>query len=270
MDFTYNWAHNLFVLWALGFLQWGVLRLKTQSLTLVFTTPSLSHKATSLSFGMVPLLSSCLLLRVFSHPLNFSSQSLFYSVRSVGVSWLFLIISGNVGPIPLCLSGCFVGSGSSGIGTGFHLRNDVWQRYSLRLYWAAETCIPKQSHSCLGCKCPSKARIVPRGVWAKIAGPTCLRSRITARGLGPWLSGPGALPRTRGQGQGSYHWAGVKGLMGSGIPYHTTTFIKNKKLHNLKLRLHKLGLQIAQSKPNLHTSLENLGLQITIWLKALC
>ena len=141
MDFTYNWAHNLFILWALGFLLWVVLRLETQSLTLVFTTPSLSHKATSLSFGIVPLLSSCLIFRV-SNSLNFSSQSLIYSVRSMGVSWLFLIISGNGGLIPLCLSGCFVGSGSSGIRTGSHLRKDVQQRYSPRLYRATETCIP--------------------------------------------------------------------------------------------------------------------------------
>ena len=29
------------------------------------------------------------------------------------------------GLIPLCLSGCFVGSGSSGIRTGSHLQKDV-------------------------------------------------------------------------------------------------------------------------------------------------
>ena len=184
--------------------------------------------------------------------------------------WLFLIISGNGGPIPLCLSGCCVGGGSSGIGTNSHLQKDVRQWYFPRPYWVAETCIPEQSRSYLGCNWPGKVQNAPWGVWAKIASSTCFRSRIMVRGLGPWLGRPGALSRAKGQGQGSYHWAGVKGLMGSGIPYHTTTFIKNKKLHNLKLSLHKLGLQIAQSKPNLHTSLENLGLQITIWLKLLC
>ena len=34
------------------------------------------------------------------------------------------------------------------------------------------------------------------------------------------------------------------------------------KIHNLKLSLQKLGLQIAQYKLNPHTSLEDLGLQI--------
>ena len=39
---TYNWAHNLFVLWALGFLLWVGLCLETQSLTIVFASPPLS------------------------------------------------------------------------------------------------------------------------------------------------------------------------------------------------------------------------------------
>ena len=37
-----------------------------------------------------------------------------------------MIISGNGGPIPSFLSECFVGSGSSGIGTGSHLLKAVW------------------------------------------------------------------------------------------------------------------------------------------------
>ena len=60
-------------------------------------------------------------------------------------------------------------------------------------------------------------------------GPTCLRSRVTARSLGLWISEPGALPRTKGQGQGSYHWAGVKGPMGSRVPYCTILYIQSRE-----------------------------------------
>ena len=41
-----------------------------------------------------------------------------------------MIISGNDGPIPSCLSECFVGTGSGGIGIGSHLLKGVRQKYS--------------------------------------------------------------------------------------------------------------------------------------------
>ena len=99
------------------------------------------------------------------------------------------------------LSGYFVGSGSSGIRTSSNLLKAVRQQYSPRLYWAAEIWYSQ------AITFPSETRLTkqgpdcaPRHVWAKITGPTCLRSSIATQGLGPWLSEPGALPCTRGQG----------------------------------------------------------------------
>ena len=44
-------------------------------------------------------------------------------------------------------------------------------------------------------------------------------SCIVARGLAPWPSGFGALPRIRGWGYGPYHRAGVQGPKDLGTPY---------------------------------------------------
>ena len=59
-------------------------------------------------------------------------------------------------------------------------------------------------------------------VRVKITGSMGIGSCIVARGLGPWPSGPKALPRTRGWGYGSYHRARVQGPKGLGTPYHTS------------------------------------------------
>ena len=72
-------------------------------------------------------------------PPSSSFSSLIYSSRLVEGLWLFLVISGHGGPIPLPLSGCLVGSRSRGFGTDSHLKRNILQRYSLEQYRAAET-----------------------------------------------------------------------------------------------------------------------------------
>ena len=61
------------------------------------------------------------------------------------------IISSNRGSIPSFLSGCFIGSGSNGIGTSSHLQKVIRQQYSLRQYQAVETCTPEQPRSLPRC-----------------------------------------------------------------------------------------------------------------------
>ena len=144
----------------------------------------------------------------FPTPLT-SHPSLIYSVRSVRVSWLFLIIGGSGGPIPLFLSGCFIGSGSSGIGIGSHLLKAIWQRYSLRLYHAAETWYLEQSRSCLRRSWSGKAQIAPRGVSEPRLQAQCALGQASRHeawahglaGLGPYpVQGVGARDCTIGLG----------------------------------------------------------------------
>ena len=105
MDFTYNWVHNLFVLWVLGFLLWVVIRLETQSLTLVFATSSLSLKTTPPSFGIVPLLSVCSSQNCQPLP---SKHVLLFIARGEWRCHDYTFTRVNRGPIPSFLSGCFV------------------------------------------------------------------------------------------------------------------------------------------------------------------
>ena len=68
--------------------------------------------------------------------------------------WLSLFISGNDGPIPLCLSGCLGRRGGSGIGTDFHLEKPAWQRYRLWQHQEAETLL------CRAILLPTKLRSI--------------------------------------------------------------------------------------------------------------
>ena len=112
MGWSNDWAHNLFVLWALDFLQWVVPDSETQMQALVSLIPLLFLVSLSL-LTATPLWSPPPLSSSHSPPIN--------SSRWVGKSWSFLIVSGNGGPMSLSLSGCSVGS-RSGIGTGSHLK----------------------------------------------------------------------------------------------------------------------------------------------------
>ena len=107
--------------------------------TLLFTSQSHSF----FSLGLVPLFSFVLSLELPT-PI-FSFYSLIYNLRWVEVSWLFLIISGNGGPIPTFLSGlsgCFVGNDGNGIETSSCHQKAVRQRHSLRQYRDAGTLYP--------------------------------------------------------------------------------------------------------------------------------
>ena len=126
-----------------------------------------------------------------------------------------MIINGNKGPIPLFLSGCSIGSGSNGIGTGSYLQKAVQQRYSLRQYWAIETWYPRAITFL------SKMQLIGRGpncasmcVRLKITGSMGIGSCIVAQGLGPYLV-QGNL------GYGQYHRVKVQGPKGLGdsVPY---------------------------------------------------
>ena len=132
---TYNWAHNLFILWVLNFLLWVILHSETQSLIFVFACPSFSHKATPLSFGIVPLLSMCSPQNC--QPPHLNPFSPLFSSRWVEVSDYSLTYV-NGGPIPSFLSGRSIGKGGNGIGTDSHLQKPARQRYSHRHYWATE------------------------------------------------------------------------------------------------------------------------------------
>ena len=105
-NFTSNWAHNLFVSWALCFLLWVVLRVKTPSLTLVFTTPSFSHKATSLFFWDSP---STLCVFFPGLPTSTSKSILLFIAQGEWRCDDYSLTRANRGPIPSFLSGCSVG-----------------------------------------------------------------------------------------------------------------------------------------------------------------
>ena len=120
-----------------------------------------------------------------------------YSSRWVRKSWLFLIVSGNGGPMSLSLSGCSVGS-RSGIGTGSHLKepfgSDIPQGNIAQL--RSDTL--EQSCSRSWCSRPSKAQVMDQGVWAKVTGPMGLRLSIVACSPGAQHSELRALPWTKG------------------------------------------------------------------------
>ena len=142
-----------------GFLTMGGSMLGSPNTLLFPQIPLFTSRSCSPSFLEWSLFSLNILSRIVSPFFSFSF--LIYSVRSMGMPWLFLIISENGGPIPLCLSGCFVRSGSSGIGTGSHLQKDVRQGYSPRPYRATKTCIPEHSCSYPWCNWPGEARNAP-------------------------------------------------------------------------------------------------------------
>ena len=142
-----------------GFPTMGGSMLRSPNTPLFPQIPLFTSHSCSPSFLEWSLFSLNILSRIASPFFSFSF--LIYSVRSVGMPWLFLIISGNGGPIPLCLSGYFVESGSSGIGTDSHLQKDVQQRYSPRPYRAVETCIPEHSRSYPWRNWPGEAQNAP-------------------------------------------------------------------------------------------------------------
>ena len=158
------------------------------SYTLVFTNSSLplTRSLSSLLMWLPPFLSSL--------PLYFSLHSPIYSSRWMEVLWLFLVISGNGGPIPSFLSGCSIGSGDNGIGTSSHLQKVVWQRYSPRQYWVVET------WSFRGITFPSKLQLIGKG-W-----------------IGPQSVAGSRLQVQWALGQASWHEARAHGLAGLG-PY---------------------------------------------------
>ena len=196
MGWSNAWSHNLFVLWALDFLLWVVPDSKTQMHTLVSLSPLLFLVLLSLLTATPPP----------PPPPPSSHSPSIYSSRWVGKSWLFLIVSGNRGPMSLLLSGCLVGSGSmsgkSGIGTGSRLKRAIWQGYSPRQNQTIEMWHLEQSCSYPWCSWLGKAQVMDQGVRVKIAGPMGLRPSIMGCGPSPQPSEPGALPRTMGWGHG--------------------------------------------------------------------
>ena len=121
-----------------------------------------------------------------------------------------MIISGNRGPIPLFLSGCFVWSGSSGIGTGSHLLRDVWQQYFPGLHRAAKKWYPrtimfpfKTQLTGQGLDCASRClgqHYRPNVPWVKNHGTR--PGPMAQPAQGPTLykgSGPGTVPQGQGQ-----------------------------------------------------------------------
>ena len=81
------------------------------ALTLVFTNSSLplTTSLPSLLMWLPPFFSFSL-----QPPPYFSLYFPIYSLRWMAVLWLFLVISGNGGPILSFLSGCSIGSGGNG------------------------------------------------------------------------------------------------------------------------------------------------------------
>ena len=138
MGLTSTWAHNLFVLWAFGFPTVGGSMLDRPKYTHISSNFSLS--LTESLFCSLWVFYSFSLVFFPELPSSFfSSLFLIYSVGLVGMPWLSLIISGNDGPIPSCLSGCLGGQGGSGIGIDSHLQEPARQQYHLRQHREAET-----------------------------------------------------------------------------------------------------------------------------------
>ena len=131
------WAHNLFVLWALSFLQRVILCSATQIHSCLPKLFSLPHR-------VIPFLpqSNHSFLSMFPLELptpSFSFNPSIYSLRWVEALWLLPLPNANGGPILSFVSGCSVESGSNGIETGSHLKQTARQRYSPRQYRAVET-----------------------------------------------------------------------------------------------------------------------------------
>ena len=106
-DFTYNWAHNLFVSWVLGFLLWVVLCLETQSLTLVFTTLSLSLSQSHFPFFWDSPSTLCVFF--LGLPTPTSKSVLLFIAWGEWRCHDYSLTHANGGPIPSFLSGCSIG-----------------------------------------------------------------------------------------------------------------------------------------------------------------
>ena len=102
-DFTYNWAHNLFVSWVLGFLLWVVLCLETQSLTLVLTTLSLSLTQSHFPFFWDSPSTLCVFFLGF--PTHTSKSVLLFIARGEWRCHDYSLTCANGGLIPSFLSG---------------------------------------------------------------------------------------------------------------------------------------------------------------------
>ena len=102
------------------------------------------------------LFALCFLSKIANH---FSFYSPIYSFRWVEALWLFPDLTRvDGGPIPSFLSGCSVGNGGSGIGTGSHLQKMVRQQYSPRQYRDAKNIgCSRQLHSRLCRTWPARA-----------------------------------------------------------------------------------------------------------------
>ena len=125
------------------------------------------------------------------------------------VLWLLSIISGHGGLIPSFQSGCLGGSGRSGIGTAFHLREATRRRYSPRHCRDTKRRYPEQLPSCSRYNWPGKSQVMKHDVhrlrvfaqWALglheawAYGPRGLGARSQIKGLGSW-----AVPLGRSSG----------------------------------------------------------------------
>ena len=140
--FTYNWAHNLFVLWTLGFLLWVVLRLETPLLLFLQLPPSLSLslKATPPFFGIV-LLSVCSTQNC-QPP---SSQSiLLYIAWGEWRCHDYSLTRVNGGPIPSFVSGRSIGRlvmalkliPTSKRLLGYYILEGITRQLSTGCFWA--------------------------------------------------------------------------------------------------------------------------------------